>query len=349
MGPSDAASVTRAVAVDDASHVGDARRTAVLAADRAGMDETGRGRVALAATELATNLARHAKGGCLLVRPLPGDPPGVELIAMDRGPGMDLDRCLADGFSTGGTSGQGLGAVRRIADAFDGWSRPGAGTVLRARIGGARAAHGAARGAGSDVASLRVGVVCTAAPGEERAGDSWAVDARRGRLRLLVVDGLGHGAAAADASAEAVRLFLAYPDPAPGEMLGRLHDALRPTRGAAAAVADIVPEAAELRWAGIGNIAASIFVGESSRSLMSHSGIVGHQVRRVQELPYPWSPASTLVMASDGVRTAWRLGDYPGLASRHPALTAAVLHRDCLRGRDDATVLVVRAAPAATD
>jgi hypothetical protein len=46
-------------------------------------------------------------------------------------------------------------------------------------------------------------------------------------------------------------------------------------------------------------------------------------------------------MHSDGLQSRWRMADYPGLLHRHPAVIAAVLHRDFNRNRDDATVMVV--------
>jgi hypothetical protein len=272
----------------------------------------------------------------MLLRTLADEGRGVEVIAVDRGPGMDVGRSLQDGFSTGGTAGEGLGAVRRIADAFDAYSQRDRGTIVMARV--VERAPAGPDGA----AALEFGVVCAPAPGEERSGDGWAVARHAGRTRLLVVDGLGHGPLAAEAANEAVRIFRAYPEPAPGEMLERLHDALRATRGAAAAVAEIVPGASMLRFAGIGNITASIHAGDVVRSLVSHNGIIGHQLRKVQEMSYAWSPDALLVVASDGLRSQWRLDDDRGLAARHPAVVAALLYRDHLRGRDDATALVVR-------
>ncbi|MCC6989472.1 MAG: ATP-binding protein [Acidobacteria bacterium] len=120
----------------ESSQVGAARRTAVRAADALGLSESRRGDVALIATELATNLVRHAQEGLVLIQTL-GSPAGqcLELLAIDRGPGMvDPQKCLQDGYSTGGTAGTGLGAVRRLADEFDLESRREAGTVLLARV-----------------------------------------------------------------------------------------------------------------------------------------------------------------------------------------------------------------------
>jgi anti-sigma regulatory factor (Ser/Thr protein kinase) len=340
-GPVDAPTVTRVVAVDEPSQVGEVRRTALQLADRAGLDDAARGRAGLVATELATNLARHATEGMVLLRTLDEEGGGIELLSLDRGPGMDLARCLADGYSTGGSAGEGLGAVRRIADVFDGWSSVGAGTALLARLGATRGGERSP----DPVQAMPVGAVCTPAPGEQRSGDAWTVDRRPGRLRLLLVDGLGHGAPAADAAATAVRVFHAHPEPGPAETLERLHEALRGTRGAAAAVAEIVPGTATVRFAGVGNVGATILTHEGTRSLMSRNGIVGHQVRKIQEVAYPWTAQAVLTMASDGLRAQRHLEEHPGLAARHPALVAGIFFRDHLRGRDAASVLVARGSP----
>jgi hypothetical protein len=76
--------------------------------------------------------------------------------------------------------------------------------------------------------------------------------------------------------------------------------------------------------------------------MVSHSGIVGHEARKIQEFVYPWSQDTVLVMHSDGLATHWNLDQYPGLASRRPSLIAGVLYRDFTRGRDDVTVVVAK-------
>jgi hypothetical protein len=79
-----------------------------------------------------------------------------------------------------------------------------------------------------------------------------------------------------------------------------------------------------------------------SRGLFTHNGTVGAQVRKVQEFEYAWPDGGLLVMHSDGLQTRWSMDPYPGLMARHPAVVAGVLYRDFQRGRDDATVLVLR-------
>jgi hypothetical protein len=96
-------------------------------------------------------------------------------------------------------------------------------------------------------------------------------------------------------------------------------------------------------FCGVGNIAASIRVNGDARSLVSHNGILGHQVRKMQEFQYPFPAGAILVAHSDGLATRWDLESYPGLENRHPTLLAATLYRDYLRGRDDVTVVALRA------
>jgi len=104
-------SVTQVLLIEDNSQIGHARRVAQRLAEQHDFDTTDAGRVALLATELGSNLLKHAGRGELHLRVIPGrEGRGVEIIAIDRGPGFDLDQCLTDGFSTRGTQGIGLGA-----------------------------------------------------------------------------------------------------------------------------------------------------------------------------------------------------------------------------------------------
>jgi hypothetical protein len=155
------------------------------------------------------------------------------------------------------------------------------------------------------------------------------------------VDGLGHGLAAADASVAALRAFSAVAERGPGDILHEIHGALRGTRGAAVSIAEIDRRLGVVRFAGVGNVAASIVTAETVRHLVSHHGIAGHQLRRVQEFQYPWPAEALLVLHSDGLQSRWTLERYPALAQRHPAVVAGVLYRDFARGTDDTTVVVL--------
>ena len=324
------------IAVSEDSRVGEARRIAQGLASQIGFDETRAGEVALVATEAATNLVRHATGGEILLR---GEESGgrreLEMVALDTGPGMaDLPAHQTDGYSSAGTRGVGLGAIHRVASAFDIHSTPGTGTVLVARFfeGDEPATNGA----------VRVGGVSGPRPGETACGDAWISRHDAEATVVMVVDGLGHGPEAAAAAAAAVTTFEKRSRLSPGDIVGAVHDALRATRGAAVAVARIDPPRAEMLFCGVGNIAGALIDATGSRHLVSLSGTAGHHVHKVQEFRYPWPERGWLVMHSDGIATRWSLDAYAGHESLHPLLLAGLLYRDHRRGRDDATVVVVR-------
>ena len=318
------------------SQVGEARRSAMVLAERAGLGETERGSLAIIVTEAATNLAKHATSGLLALR-IVGTPPrgGVEVLALDKGPGIrDLTRAMSDGFSTGGTSGHGLGAIRRMATEFDLFSGSH-GTALLARL------WPAAASASSATATLD-GVVCVPVATETASGDGWAILHAPQRTMVVVVDGLGHGVEAAKASDAALRVAREHGGWPPARIIEEAHGALRVTRGAAIGIAEIAMGEQVVRYAGVGNISGVIASVQGTRSMASHNGTVGHVMHRVQEFTYPWSRGACLIMHSDGIMTRWRLDAYPGLVGRHPGLVAGVLYRDFTRGRDDATVVAVR-------
>lgn len=327
------------VSVAEPSQVSDARRSGVALAAALDFDETSAGRVALVITEAGTNLVKHAGGGDVVLRG-GGRAPGawVELLALDRGPGMpNVARCLEDGFSTSGSPGTGLGAVKRLASTFDVYSRPGLGTALLARVNGSTGRPPRPR-------TLEVEGLCIAKPGEEVCGDAFAEDPRADGTSLIVVDGLGHGASAADAARVAVAAFREAVGRRPAVRLERVHQALRATRGAAVAVADLDLAAQVVRFAGLGNIAGRIVHEDgAAEHMVSQPGTAGHLARAIHEYTYRWPPGAVVVLHSDGVTAHYDLTRYPGLTQRHPALIAGVLLRDAARGRDDATVVVARA------
>jgi anti-sigma regulatory factor (Ser/Thr protein kinase) len=327
--------------VDDRSQVGEVRRIATGMAGRLGLDEQDQGRVALVLTEALTNAVKHGGGGEVVLRPMTNSRLGVEALVIDKGPGIaDVERALRDGYSTAGTPGTGLGAVARVADSFDIYSVAGEGTAVLVRVWARRSDP---ERSFADP-SLETGTVCLPRSGETVCGDAWALGRTAGRVVLIVADGLGHGPDAAAASMEAIRVFRKSLSLAPADILAEIHPALRSTRGAAVAVAALDSNRREIRYAGVGNIASSIVSATETRSMVSHNGTVGHEVRKIQEFQYDWPAGALVIMQSDGLQTHWRLDRYPGLAARDPALIAGVLYRDFTRGRDDVTVLAVRQA-----
>ncbi|HEV8640103.1 MAG TPA: ATP-binding SpoIIE family protein phosphatase [Methylomirabilota bacterium] len=327
-----------ALPIVEPSQVAAARRLSVALASRRGFDETEAGKVAIVVTELATNVIKHASGGELLVRGVPQDGmETIEVMALDTGRGIpNVDQCLRDGYSTAGTPGNGLGAIMRLAGLFDIHTVPAVGTAVLVRVFG-----GKPRAVPSPP-PLDIGAVSVPRPGQELCGDGWAAEEQAGGAAIVIVDGLGHGASAAEAATAATQAFRDNAGLAPAARLHCIHGALRSTRGAAVAVAEVDPDHGTLRFCGVGNISGTVLSDQGPRKMVSQNGTVGHEMRKVSEFTYPWPENALLVLHSDGLSTHWSLDGYPGLSRRRPSLIAGVLYRDFKRGRDDVTVVVAK-------
>lgn len=325
------------ITLTDLSSVGEARRTGLRMAETLGLDEVAQGELAIMITEAARNAIIHGGGGQALIAGIPDGASGkrIDLVVLDKGPGIkDMSRALQDGYSTAGTPGTGLGAIRRMAGVFDLFSNA-QGTALLAQVNGAASSLPARN-------TLEIAGLAAPIHGETACGDRIAWVETPGRTVIMVVDGLGHGTEAAKAAEEAAQIFEAHSTEAPGAILARIHDALKKTRGGAAAIAELRPLAGTLTYAGIGNISGVIISNTGSRNLISHNGTLGHIVTRIQEFKVEWPADGILIMYSDGLQTRWDLSSYPGLVTRNPAIIAGVLLRDFRRRHDDSSVMVVR-------
>lgn len=324
------------VPIDEQSAIGGARRMAVALASTQGLSSDATGRLAIVVTEAATNILRHAGRGSILLRGvLVAGGPGVEVLALDKGPGIsDITRAMQDGYSTSGTTGQGLGGIRRLAQSFDIYSQRNVGTVLFARIG--EEMH-------SDASSIddRVGAICIPAPGQVECGDAWRVVQSRQRTTIMVVDGLGHGPHAATAAAAATALLPSLIHDDAHASIGAFDAALRGTRGAALSVTVIDDPAREAHFSGVGNVDGRVIASGKTSHLVPQNGIIGHAMPTARATTVAWPAGARLIMHSDGVSARWHMDAYPGLLAAHPAIVAGVIYRDFARGRDDATVIVL--------
>ena len=327
------------ISITHASDIAAARRAGQRLAGTAGFDDVRAGQLALLITEAATNILKHAGDGNLVLSTVhAGGIDGIDVLAIDAGPGIaNIGQALRDGNSSTGTSGTGLGALFRLSDQFDVYAPRGKGAVFFMRLW---------RTAAPEL-QLASGGVTLPLAGETDNGDAWAVATLRQQTALLMVDGLGHGPEAALAAQAAIDTLELQPGLRPAEQIQVCHTALRSTRGAALALALYDAPAGQLHFAGIGNVSACIIDADSRRQLTSYNGIVGHNLRKVQEFTVSCAPGALVVMATDGIGTQWDLNQYPGLGGCDPSVVAAVLLRDFARPRDDASVLAWRVPAAA--
>lgn len=331
---------TLSLQIDDTSRVAEARREVGRLAQLMQFDKTDAGRLAIVATELATNLLKHAGiGELLLTAGWVAGVPTIDLLALDHGKGIgNIEASMRDGFSTAGSPGTGLGAIARMAAGFSIYSYPDKGTVVHVRFSAATDPR-IRRTPGFDIHGINV-----PHPHEEVSGDGWAATISNRCCRLLVVDGLGHGPLASEAAHQAIRTFRRTTSNSSTHIIEELHGALRSTRGAVAAVASVDFERCEVEFAGIGNISAAIILDHNIRRLVSHNGTLGSNMRKAKSILYPFPHGSMLVMHSDGIGTHWSPDSYPGLITHSSGVIAGTIYRDHSRHRDDATIVILREA-----
>jgi anti-sigma regulatory factor (Ser/Thr protein kinase) len=322
--------------IGDVSEIAPARRGIGAFASGLGFSTEDAGRAALVVTEIGTNLVKHGGGGEIIVKQInDGTRRGIELLGLDKGPGMaDVGKCLRDGYSTGGSPGTGLGAIERSSQRFEIFSRVGQGTAVLAHLWPDSRQPSAQ--------SLEIGALVIPKPGETCCGDAWCYSERVEGVLVLAIDGLGHGLGASHAANEACRVFETEKHRPAIRILQSLHEALRPTRGAAATMMEMDWDAGRATSVAVGNVQAALVNGYEVKRIAADNGIVGHVIARPRELVHECRPDTVLIVHSDGLTANWHLERYPGLMQHHAALIAGVLYRDCKRGRDDSLIVVIR-------
>jgi anti-sigma regulatory factor (Ser/Thr protein kinase) len=318
----------------DFTQVGEVRRFALVLCGDVDFDEIQSGRVSIIVTELGNNLIRYARNAQLILRKISGGKfKGIEVLSVDSGPGLNPQIVMEDGFTTGSTPGTGLGSVKRQSDVFDLYSSHIAGTVIVSRVYAKNT---------DTQSSIEVGAVSVPLKGEMLCGDSWCVHESERGFRALVTDGLGHGPEANHASLVALDTFSENPNTDTVQLVTRIHERLRRTRGAAIFMLSSSDE--KIEFAGAGNIRAVVLNQENTKTLISQNGTAGVQIGTIKPLEEPWDGEGYVILHSDGIHSRWDLATYPGLYGRHPSLIAAVINRDCSRNTDDSTVVVIRRA-----
>jgi anti-sigma regulatory factor (Ser/Thr protein kinase) len=308
-------------------------------ADTAGFSGHRLGELEIIIAEITSNLIKHAsKGGEILAKPfsLPGK--GMEIIAIDNGPGMSRPlKMMEDGVSSSKTLGQGLGAIRRLSDNFDLYSLPGWGTVLWSRVFVDRKQVPPKN-------VIDISVLNTAKQGEEVSGDAWNFNRTAKNLRIMLIDGLGHGVQANIAAREALSSFRHNNTLRPSEQLRTMHADLKKTRGGVVSVVQIDEVNNQVVYSGVGNISMKLLSGGRSKGCFSYNGIVGHIMpSTLEDHQIHWDKQTDiLVIHSDGVSARWDVAKYPGILQHSGMILCGALYKDFNRNNDDSTILVVK-------
>jgi anti-sigma regulatory factor (Ser/Thr protein kinase) len=326
--------------VVDRSYLSLTKREIQKLSESYGFTEAKQGKIDIILSELASNLVKHTKlGGEILIKPVGKYKiTGIEILCIDNGPGMhDVPRMMEDGVSTIGSQGEGLGAIKRLSDEFDLYSQPEQGTVILSRL------YLTEKDRKNSIVTeaLDIRAVMVAKSGEIHSGDAWQALPYHNGYAILAVDGLGHGEAAHEAAAEAVRTFKENFSDNPAAMLKMVHQEIKRTRGAVGAIAIVDTQKGNVMFCGIGNISGKVLSGEMSKSLISYNGILGHNIpTSFNTHPFSWNDTSMLVLHSDGLNSRWDINKFPYLKKHDPSIIAATLYKQHTRKTDDVLVII---------
>jgi anti-sigma regulatory factor (Ser/Thr protein kinase) len=328
---------TLRICVKDDSYIGAARRAIRVQSADIGLGQASLDKLDILSTELSSNLCKYGQSGreILVINASVGDTKGVTLVSVDRGPGIaDIDKALVDGISSGQTLGAGLGSLKRVSDSFDICSSLGKGTIVICTV----YQSGTALPRNTLPALFDRAWITVPHPAEQVCGDGLSVCASDQSTSIVLVDGLGHGAGAADAARIACNSFEQFPFEDCRKIVERINTELSCSRGAALAVTRIDQQRNKLTFVGVGNISSRVYSSYSSTGCVSTQGIVGAKIGTLAEYTYEWAAGSVLLMHSDGIKSSAALES--GKPRKSALMLAAEIYRDFYRGNDDATVFV---------
>lgn len=291
-------------------------------------------------SEITSNVAKHTAGGAeLLVKIIEGSNPGIEIICVDGGPGMEsAERMMEDGISSTNTLGHGLGAIRRLSDEFDLYSLPGWGTILLSRFF-KQVIDKEKRSAFS------IGVLMLAKDGEQVSGDDYYYLVRGNNLRIAVCDGLGHGKDAHAAAVGCLQVYQQHVMTNPCELIRKIHELNKRTRGAVIYTMHIDFTNKQVTYCGVGNISAKILSAAKPKFCISYNGIVGHSVPGViNNHVLQCNKSDLFIIHSDGLTSRWDIAKYPNITKHDRSIIAAALYKDFNRKTDDVTIAVISQA-----
>lgn len=326
--------------IEERSHLSVIKKEIKAAAKLLGFSKKRLGNLDIIVSELFSNVIKFGgRNRELLWKPIfHSGHNGIELLTTDKGQGVaNVALAFQDGYSTSGTAGEGLGAIQRLSDFFDFYSQPRQGTVALVRI----------FDKDNNIEELKqaatIAAISIAKQGQDMCGDGYFFDfdSKRRLLEILVLDGLGHGQAANEATEEAKNVYSKRSSQIPSMILTDLNENIKKTRGAVGMSLHYDFANSKLTYCGVGNISGRLIKMNKVKNFFSHNGIIGHTMpAHIHDQEVEWATGELLVLNSDGIFTRWNISGYPKIQNYDPLLLAACIYRDFCRKTDDVTVLV---------
>lgn len=183
-----------------------------------------------------------------------------------------------------------------------------------------------------------------ARPDEPVSGDLHVVQPFSNGVLIGVVDGVGHGSAAAAAARIVASTLSAFAHEAPIDLMLRCHEGLRSTRGAVMTIASLDHRRRTVSWLGVGNVEGVVVragsgVAPTLERVLLRGGIVGHQLPPLRASVFPVTKGDLLLMATDGIKPEF--ADDSAIDGDPRQIVERILARH-RKGTDDALVIAAR-------
>ena len=191
---------------------------------------------------------------------------------------------------------------------------------------------------------LEWGVATQPIPGQAVCGDLHLVKPFDNGALVAVVDGLGHGDEAISVARIAIHVLEGQADQSVITLVRRCHEALITTRGVVLTLASFNTLDATVSWLSVGNVAGLLLRSDTKamppcESALLRGGVVGYQLPPLRASVIAVAPDDLLVLATDGIRNSFDVGDLLGGTPQKIADRVMSRH---FKGNDDGLVLVVR-------
>lgn len=319
-----------------------ARRTAKQFAQQLGFDSTEQEQIALVTSELASNLVKYAEHGYIHLKAIQAtDKSGIQISSHDHGPGFDSLQALTDGYSSSGSLGIGLGAIRRMVDAIDIDSRQsghsGSDIICKKWLSSPGLENK------RPLSSLDIGVISYPKQGLDVNGDAYMIhDTPDGQCLIAVIDGVGHGPHAHTAAQTARHYIENHSEQPLADIFRGVESACQATSGVVMAIAHFNANRSLLTFASIGNIESKIVGSREKKNLLIKRGIIGRQAPAPIVSQYLWTQELGIIMHSDGVSPRWNWQDFPHFPGKPAQFVAEQMFHKLHRVSDDATLIYAK-------
>lgn len=193
-------------------------------------------------------------------------------------------------------------------------------------------------------AAIEWGIATRCRSGETRNGDIGIVTLVSEGALVAGIDGIGHGREAAHAASRAADVVRHSSGRDLVELIGRCHNALQGTRGAAISLVFVSRAQSEMTWVGVGNVEGRVLSGDPlatrpKAALLLARGVPGHDLPAVRPATLAVAPGDVLMLATDGIDAAF--ADSLDISGRPQAISERILAKYWKRP-DDALALSVR-------